>query len=121
MKESSKFLGARGEALAAQYLQAHGFTLLEKNYRWARGEIDIIAEKGDLLIFVEVKTARTLQLGQPITWVDRRKQAQIGRVALRYLQEKEIHDRDCRFDVIGVVLQGDTPDIQHIENAFWLE
>jgi putative endonuclease len=117
---SSKSLGRQGEELAAEFLSNKHYKILERNYRWARGEIDIVAEKADTLIFVEVKTSRGASFGPPETWVDARKQQQIGRVAERYLQEKEIDGVDCRFDVVAVTFRGKTWDIKHIENAFWL-
>ena len=121
MKTARKSLGKWGEDYAAQYLLQKGYSLRERNYRRARGELDIIAEKDGMLIFVEVKTARSTRMGDPITWVNRQKQAQLATVAMHYLQEKEIEDMDCRFDVIGILKQGEDVQIQHIENAFWLE
>jgi len=112
--------GRRGEDLAAELLLKHRYVILQRNYRWARGEIDIIAKKEGVLVFVEVKTARGNAFGDPETWVTERKQQQIGLVAERYLQEKEIQDMDCRFDVIAVKADGRQWQIKHIENAFWL-
>ncbi len=116
-----KQLGRAGEEAAAAYLRDKAYRILERNYRWARGEIDIVAEDGDTLVFVEVKTARSDRFGPPEGWVDRRKQAQLGQVALHYLQEREITDRDCRFDVVAVRTDGRRWRFHHIENAFWLE
>jgi putative endonuclease len=115
-----KNIGKLGEEMAAQYLRDKAYQILERNYRWARGEIDIVAKKDNMLIFVEVKTAQRDTFGPPETWVDRRKQQQIGQVAERYLQDKEIEGMDCRFDVVAVTFQGKAWKINHIENAFWL-
>ncbi len=120
MTKASKRTGNSGEELAANFLKKNGYLIIERNYRWARGEIDIIARKDELLVFVEVKTARTKHFGAPETWVTKRKQQQVGMVASRYLQEKEIVDTDCRFDVIAVTAIGQEWEIKHIENAFWL-
>ncbi len=106
--------------MAVAFLKNKNFEILEKNYRWARGEIDIVARKNGVLVFVEVKTARSRNFGAPETWVTPRKQQQIGMVAERYLQEREIHDTDCRFDVIAVQSHLGQWRIKHIENAFWL-
>lgn len=106
--------------MAARHLRNKGYQILERNYRWARGEIDIVARKDDMLVFVEVKTARGATFGPPETWVDQRKQQQIGQVAEHYLQEKQIKGVDCRFDVVAVTAQGKEWKINHIENAFWL-
>ncbi len=118
--KNNKQIGKIGEDLAAKYLCAKNYQIIERNYHWARGEIDIIAKEAETLIFVEVKTARYNTFGAPETWVDARKQLQIGMVAERYLQEKDIDDVDCRFDVVAVRANGKEWDIKHIENAFWL-
>lgn len=113
-------VGKVGEDIAAKFLKKKSYHILQRNYRWARGEIDIIAEKDDMLIFVEVKTARSNSFGSPESWVDERKQEQIGMVAEKYLQENALNDSDCRFDVIAIRLRGSIPEVKHIENAFWL-
>ncbi|MCG8605985.1 YraN family protein [bacterium] len=116
----TKTIGAAGEAAAIRHLQQKNYEILDRNYRWARGEIDIVAKQADTLVFVEVKTARGANFGSPETWVDERKQQQLGLVASHYLQEKEIEDTDCRFDVIAIRARGNDWQIRHIENAFWL-
>jgi putative endonuclease len=70
---------------------------------------------------VEVKTARGDHFGSPETWVNPRKQAQIGKVAQRYLQEKNIQDLNCRFDVVAIQKKEGGWHIEHYENAFWIE
>lgn len=120
MSTQRKRLGEWGEAKAAQFLIDKGYKILDRNFRWARGELDIVAEKDDVLVFVEVKTASSAKMGEPATWVTPRKQQQIAQVAQKYLFEHQIVDRDCRFDVIGILKSGSTHKIQHIENAFWL-
>jgi putative endonuclease len=119
-RKQTKTTGATGAALAVQLLREKDYEILDRNYRWARGEIDIVAKQDDTLVFVEVKTARGGNFGSPETWVDERKQQQLGMVAAHYLQEKEIEDTDCRFDVIAIRAQGNDWRIRHIENAFWL-
>ncbi len=109
-------LGQRGEATAVAYLQGKGYTLLHKNYRTKRGEIDCIFQDGEELVFVEVKTRSSAKFGDPLEAVNRRKWQQITRVAEQYLAT---HDIDCaiRFDVVGIIM--DTPpQIDHIENGF---
>lgn len=118
--KGNKALGKLGEDMAADHLLQKSYQILDRNYRWARGEIDIVARKDNTLVFVEVKTARGIKFGAPETWVDERKQQQVGQVAERYLQERGIEDLDCRFDVIAVQAQGKEWKIRHIKNAFWL-
>ena len=113
-------IGQQGEQMAANFLEDKSYTILERNYRFGKGEIDIIAEKDQMLIFVEVKTKKFGDFGDPINWVRRSKQLQIGRIARGFLFEREITDRDCRFDVITLNWQEGGFKINHLENAFWL-
>lgn len=121
MSRNTKKLGDWGEEKAAQYLAQKGYEIIDRNFRWSRGELDIVAEKDDLLVFVEVKTAASAQMGEPASWVTLRKQKQIAQAAQKFLQDKRIENKDCRFDVIGIIKTGGTFKIQHIENAFWLQ
>ena len=117
--EKKKDVGAKGEGLAAHFLQRRGVEILERNYRHGRGEIDIVARDGTTVVFVEVKTATSNQFGSPEGWVHSRKQQQVARIATAYLQEHRLTDVDCRFDVITVdVAKGN--EINHIKNAFWI-
>lgn len=119
-KDKQPSVGKLGEDLAANFLEEKGFNIIERNYRFGHGEIDIIAEKAELLIFIEVKTKKFGDFGDPINWVSRSKQKQIGRIARGYLYEKNITDRDCRFDVVLVTWEDGLWKIDHLENAFWL-
>lgn len=118
--------GRRGEQEALDYLQGKGWRLRRRNYRAGRsGEIDLVMDdpKG-WLVFVEVKSARTLAAGHPLERVDGRKIRRIQRLAQRYCVEHRQSDRDIRFDVVGVDLSGPGhgpapgEGILHIENAF---
>ncbi|HEX9974511.1 MAG TPA: YraN family protein [bacterium] len=119
-KDKQPSVGKLGEDLAANFLEEKGFNIIERNYRFGHGEIDIIAEKEEMLIFIEVKTKKFGDFGDPINWVSRGKQKQIGRIARGYLYEKNITDRDCRFDVVLVTWEDGLWKIDHLENAFWL-
>ena len=122
MKYSKKQLGKIGESLAAKFLKQKGYQIIERNYRSAWGEIDLVVQDGDVLAFVEVKTRRSLKFGAPQLAVTNSKQRKISKTALQYLQEKELFDYVCRFDVISIVFPPDPsePIIEHIENAFEL-
>jgi putative endonuclease len=112
---NKKVLGKKGEEEALQYLQVKGYEILELNYRWGRGEIDIICKKKNLIIFVEVKTRKSRLFGDPVEAVDKRKQRQIIKIAERYLvQEKLYNKSDCRFDVITL----SRDKLNHIKDAF---
>ena len=114
-------VGRGGEDEAVQHLRKKGFQILERNLHLHRGEIDIVAKDGDTLVFVEVKTKVKDGFGEPEEWVDRRKQIQLGKLAMGYLQEKRLEDQDCRFDVVAVTKEGRETRIYHIEDAFWLD
>ena len=119
MKEDRKSLGKWGEDKACNYLQADGYQILRRNYKCRIGEMDIIAQKRDLLAFVEVKTRRTASYGRPGEAVNYRKQAKLISVALYFLKEAAWKDASCRFDVIEVIAHPDqTFLINHIEDAF---
>ncbi|NOZ61775.1 MAG: YraN family protein [Calditrichaeota bacterium] len=113
-------IGKLGEELASDYLQKKGYEILKRNFRFGHGEIDIIAEKDGVLVFVEVKTKQFGDFGDPIHWVTRRKQLQIGKIAHGYLYVNEIENMDCRFDVIILRWEDGNYKIEHIEDAFWL-
>jgi len=110
-------IGNRGEDLAVSYLKKKGYRILEKNYRVQKGEIDIIAKDKNIIVFVEVKTRNTDQYGTPQESVDKRKQRQLLKLALLYLQKRNFLDSsDCRFDVISINLQNNM--LEHIKDAF---
>lgn len=112
-------LGPRGENIAVSYLQKQGYTVLVRNYRQRIGEIDIVAEDGDCLVFVEVKTRKNDQYGNPLEAVDIRKQRKLSRIALDYISRHKKENQNARFDVVAVQLQQESaPEVQHIKNAF---
>ncbi|NNJ88449.1 MAG: YraN family protein [Eudoraea sp.] len=109
--------GKKGEELAAKLLSRKGFTILRKNYRYLRAEIDIIARKGDILAVVEVKYRRSDHL-QPITAsIDQKKIGLLIMAADHYVQENDL-DVDVRFDIITILGQPTGNKIEHLEKAF---
>ena len=119
MPHYKQHTGNKGEDYACELLIDLGFTIIKRNYHYGHGEIDIIAMDGETLVFVVVKTRKNLEFGDPIQGVTKNKQRQIRKIAEGYLMENKISDMDCRFDVVGIILQGnEAPKINHIENAF---
>ena len=110
--------GAWGEDLALRYLIQHGYTLLERNYRTRRGEIDLIVRKDDILVFVEVKLRRQTAFGDPLEAVTYRKQNTIRSVAEHYLYTRNQPFDTLRFDVIGILVDRPEVRLHHIEDAF---
>jgi putative endonuclease len=113
-------IGAQGEEIAARYLLGKKYEILQRNFRSRHGEIDIIARRKNVLIFVEVKTRRSSAFGSPLEAVSLKKQRSIGSVAQAYLQHNRLNGSAARFDVIAVLLGSGAPEIEHIENAFEL-
>ncbi|NEM96544.1 YraN family protein [Pontibacter burrus] len=109
--------GRHGESLAQQYLQEQGYMLLETNYRYKRAEIDIIARKGELLVFAEVKTRASDVFGYPEEAVDARKEKMLLDAAEAYILAID-WQQEIRFDIISVTLTS-PPTIVHFEDAFY--
>lgn len=111
--------GRRGEDQALCFLEAKGYRLRLRNFRFGRGEIDLVMDDPTgWLVFVEVKANRTSTSGHPLERVDGRKIRRLQRLAQRYCLENRQESRDIRFDVVGVALSGTAPVLEHIENAF---
>jgi putative endonuclease len=113
-------LGKKGEDLAIAQLRALKYKILERNFKCALGEIDIVAREKDTLVFVEVKTRRTRDFGGPAAAVNTRKQRQLSRVALTYLNMKKLPQMPARFDVVAVELIPPAPRIEVLRDAFEL-
>ena len=109
-----KFLGRAGEIKSAEYLKKKGYKILDTNYRTAVGEIDIIAEDGEVLVFIEVKTRSSDEYGAPSEAVNLKKQEKYYKTASLYLQKHKKTQSQCRFDVIEI----ENGQINHILNAF---
>ena len=112
--------GYQGESIAERHLKKLGYKILERNYRTKLGEIDIIAKDKKTIVFVEVKTRKSGQFGNPKGAVTPAKQRKISMVALEYLKTMNRHDTKARFDVVAVMANRDTPQIEIIKNAFEL-
>jgi len=111
--------GQAGEDQAEQFLRGKGYRILERNLRTSLGELDLVAEDGGVLVFVEVKARTTEAFGGALLAVGRRKQAKLARLAAQFLARRQWADRPCRFDV--VLVQGQPSAefrIEHVENAF---
>jgi putative endonuclease len=121
MNKNKSTLGKRGEDIAVDFLKAKGFEIIKRNYRYGHGEIDIIATvpNQQILVFVEVKTRNSLELGDPVLAINKKKISQLKKVAELYLYENQIKEIECRFDVITVLLiDPNNPQIEHYQNAF---
>ncbi|KUG23585.1 hypothetical protein ASZ90_006634 [hydrocarbon metagenome] len=119
MNNSSRIkTGKEGERIAAAYLKKNGYRIVETNFRCAIGEIDIIARDKDVLVFLEVKTRTSKELGFPEQAVGTKKQKKMSQLALWYLQNKSIKDTASRFDVLAITMLPAGNEIKLIKNAF---
>ncbi|MDH5399641.1 MAG: YraN family protein [Cyclobacteriaceae bacterium] len=110
--------GIYGESMASEYLIKRGYVIKARNYRFGRAEIDIIAEKDNILSFVEVKTRSDNSFGYPETFVSERKADKIREGAESYLEQNNWPGH-IRFDIIAVEIIADrTPLISHFMDAF---
>ena len=111
-------LGQKGEDIAANHLVSRGYEILDRNYRFKKNEIDIVCEKENQLVIVEVKTRQTAVIGEPYLAVTRAKQRQIIKVTNKYVEENNIA-LDVRMDVVSIVLNQYGLKLEHIQNAFY--
>lgn len=116
MTDLNKFKGSSGERIAEEYLKKEGYDILARNFRTRLGEIDIVASKGEYLVFVEVKARKSEAYGFPSESVTYAKQRKISMVASQYIKLNMYFGAAVRFDVIEVYLTEGR--INHIENAF---
>ena len=120
VNDSKQLLGKEGERLAEQYLKKKGYKIVERNYRCRGAELDLIVLDRRVIVFVEVKTRTGHGFGSPFEAVEFRKQQKMIQAAQYFLNEKKLHQRDARFDVVGISWPGGEPVVEHIENAFEL-
>lgn len=118
MEDSKGELARAGEAAAAAWLQDAGLAILERNFRCAIGEVDLVASEGRALVFVEVKTRKGTAFGRPSEAVSPAKQARLRRLAAWYLAEKRPPHQDVRFDVVEVIGRPGAFRITHLRSAF---
>lgn len=112
--------GKKGEDVAVAYLKAKGYRIIERNYRCMFGEIDIVAEEANTVVFVEVKSRRSDLFGDPQFAVGPDKQRKMSKISIHYLKEKNIYPIDARFDVVAVKMRQDGIHVDIIRNAFEL-
>jgi putative endonuclease len=120
LNKAKIILGKEGERIAELFLKKKGYKLVERNYRCAAGELDLVMLDQRVIVFVEVKTRTGSGYGTPLEAVAVRKQKKMIYVAEFFLSAKKLSQREARFDVVGVSWPGAQPLVEHIENAFEL-
>lgn len=115
--DGRKRTGQIGEQIAVSYLVDKGCHVVHRNWRCPTGELDIVMEDGDTLVFVEVRTRRGQRFGPAEESITPAKQARLIELAQSYLQEMTLSDQSWRIDVVAVHLGPGSPQVNHIENA----
>ena len=110
--------GRISEEVAAVFAEAHGLLILERNFRCPLGEIDLIAQDGPTIVFVEVRSRYGMGYGLPQESVTREKQKRLTQLAQWYLKARRLEGRSARFDVLAILWKGQEPEITWIPNAF---
>ena len=111
-------LGKKGEQLAVDFLLKNNYKIIERNYRFDRAEVDIIAKKDAILAIVEVKTRSTKDFGNPQDFVKPKQIKNLVKAVDEYINENDL-DLEVRFDIIAIVKEKNGYDIEHLENAFY--
>jgi len=111
-------LGRHGEEMALEFLEENGFTVLEKNWRYRKAEVDLIATDGQTLVIIEVKTRSTDHFGTPEESINKAKQKLLCEAANAYIAIKEIKN-EVRFDIVSIVTDGNQTRLHHIRDAFY--
>ena len=109
-------LGKKGEKLAIDFLIKNDYKILEKNYRYLKAEVDIIAQKKDILAVVEVKTRSSDYFGNPQDFVNPKKIKLLLSAIDNYVIEKDL-DVEVRFDIIAIIHKNNNTKIEHLEDA----
>ena len=112
-------LGKMGEALATQHLIKKGYRVLHRNYRFKKSEIDIIVERDNSIVFVEVKLRSSITFGMPESFVNTKKVENIIAAAMAFLEDYPNKDTTVRFDIVAIIKTKNTTQITHFEDAFY--
>lgn len=113
-------IGKKGEDLACTFLEKKGYKVIARNFRKKIGEIDIVAEKGDTIVFIEVKTRKNTKFGLPQEYVNNKKIEKILKAASIFLSENRLWHRPVRFDVIGITVKDEEIKIEHEQDCIHL-
>ncbi len=114
MTSARRELGEWGEGRVAAWYEANGYTVVDRNWRCRQGELDLVARRGRVVVFCEVKTRSSTAFGAPVEAVTRTKQARLRVLAARWLENSDVVAREIRFDVASV-LDG---QVEVLEGAF---
>ena len=111
-------LGKKGEQLAVEFLLTNNYEIIERNYRFDKAEVDIIAKQKETLAIIEVKTRSSNTFGDPKDFVNKKKIKLLISAINQYVCSKHL-DVEVRFDVIGIIISGKHIELEHLEDAFY--
>ena len=111
-------LGKKGEQLAVDFLLKNGYKIIERNYRFDKAEVDIIAQIKDILAIVEVKTRSSIDFGNPQDFVKPKQIQRLVKAVDQYVTVNSL-DVEVRFDIIAIIKENNNFNIEHLENAFY--
>ncbi len=111
-------LGKKGEQLAVDFLIKNGYNILDRNYRFDRAEVDIIAKKEEILSIIEVKTRTNIDFGNPENFVKPKQIKNLVKAVNEYVTENDL-DLEVRFDIISIIKKGNKFEIEHLKDAFY--
>ncbi|MFI1744873.1 YraN family protein [Thalassobellus sediminis] len=111
-------LGKKGEQLAVDFLLKNSYDIIERNYRFDKAEVDIIAKKDDILAIIEVKTRSSVDFGNPQDFVKPKQIQRLVKAVDEYVTANDL-DVEVRFDIIAIVKESNDFNIEHLENAFY--
>lgn len=111
-------LGKKGEQLAVNFLLENSYDIIERNYRFDKAEVDIIAQKDNILAIIEVKTRSTIDFGNPQDFVKPLQIQRLVKAVDEYVRVNEL-DVEVRFDIIAIVKNGKSYEIEHLKDAFY--
>jgi putative endonuclease len=117
-RTEKRVFGDTAEQLTVEHLEREGYVIRDRNVLCRRGELDVVAEKGNVLAFVEVRMRSTAVWGDPSATVTHAKQRKVVLAALEYCQRHRLFERVIRFDVASVVGKGKTGQVEHLIDAF---
>jgi putative endonuclease len=118
MSAATQEFGELGERIAERWLRRNGWRLVQRRFRSGHRDIDLIVAQGDTIAFVEVKARKGAEFGDPVEAVNWSKQKELARSASVWI-DRHGRPSDCyRFDVVGILVEGERVRVRHVPNAF---
>lgn len=118
MTKARQEFGLLGERIAARWLKKQGWQLVAHRFRSGHRDIDLVMQRNDEVAFVEVKARRGERFGSPVEAVNSRKQRELKRSALVWVYRHGVSGHNYRFDIVGILVNGQNVRVRHIEHAF---